>query len=158
MLAYERPPVLPWWAVVWALAPPELERPVATAHVVEDTIEIDGQLDEDAWEDAPEHELPWQKLPHYDDTPAQPTKFRVLATPGAVVLGIECASADGVPITARRTRRDRAIETDRITIDIDSRGLGIDAFHFEVTAGGSIVDGIRYNDTKIDTQWDAVWS
>ncbi len=132
--------------------------PTAVASSTMTTVMIDGRLDEDAWDDAAEQTLVHQKLPHYDDGPRQPTTFKLLAAPAALIIGIRCKRGDGLPITARRTRRDRAIESDRVTIDIDSRGLAIDAFHFEVTAGGSVVDGVRYNDTKIDTQWDGVWS
>lgn len=130
----------------------------ASATTANETVEIDGRLDEAAWDDAPAHAVEHQKLPHYDDPPRQPTSFRVLATGSAIVVGIRCERAGLLPIIARRTRRDRAIESDRVMVDIDSRGLGIDAFHFEVTAGGSLVDGIRYNDTKIDLQWDGVWT
>jgi Domain of unknown function (DUF5916) len=132
--------------------------PRVRAVPTEAPIVIDGRLDEDAWATATPERIGHQKLPHYDDGPRQPTSFRVLTAGSALYLGIRCERAEGIPIVARRTRRDRAIESDRVTVDIDSRGLAIDAFHFEVTAGGSIVDGIRYNDTKIDTQWDGVWS
>ena len=49
------------------------------------------------------------------------------------------------------------VESDRIFIDIDTRGRGQDSFHFEVTSGGSFVDGIRYNDVELDKQWDGNW-
>jgi len=145
-------------AASFVLAFAEPPRVHATAAVVDEPTTIDGRLDEPAWSTAQRNTLAYQKLPHYGDQPAQPTEFQVLQTPSSLILGIRCHRADDVQIVARRTRRDRAIESDRVLVDIDSRGLGHDAFHFEVTAGGSVVDGIRYNDTKIDTQWDTIWN
>ena len=118
-------------------------------------IDIDGVLDEPAWARAPVHVLGRQKLPKVGGPVTQPTRFRVLAGPKALYVGIECDQT--VDVVARRTRRDRAIESDRVVVDIDSRGRGKDAFHFEVTAGGSLRDGIRYNDTTLDLQWDENW-
>jgi len=139
------------------LAPP-VDAPVsARVHPTQDTIVVDGRLDEPAWARAPEHALERQKVPHYGAAVSLPTRWRALIHERSLYLAIRCEVTAEVPMIARRTRRDRPVESDRVTIDIDSRGQGIDAFHFEVTAGGSIVDGIRYNDTKIDLLWDAIW-
>ncbi|RMH00408.1 MAG: hypothetical protein D6705_00475 [Deltaproteobacteria bacterium] len=122
---------------------------------VEGPLRLDGRLDEPAWRRAPVHRLARQRTPTPGGPVTQTTTFRVVATRDAIYLGIRCDQT--VPLVARRTRRDRAVESDRVTVDIDSRGRGKDAFHFEVTAGGTLVDGIRYNDTTIDLQWDGVW-
>ncbi|MFO0636642.1 MAG: DUF5916 domain-containing protein [Nannocystaceae bacterium] len=145
-------------AALLVLAFADEARVQATSAAAQQAPAIDGRLDEPAWATARRHPLAYQKLPHYGEPPAQPTEFQLLHTPNSLVIGIRCHRADDVPIVARRTRRDRPVESDRVLVDIDSRGLGHDAFHFEVTAGGSLVDGIRYNDTKIDTQWDSVWT
>ncbi len=129
--------------------PEAIGAPVTTA------IEVDGRLDEAAWKDAPVQGLERQKLPEVGGPVSQPTSFRVLVGREAIYLGIRCQQ--DVELVARRTRRDREIESDRVHVDIDSRGRGKDAFHFEVTAGGSLVDGIRYNDTTLDLQWDGNW-
>lgn len=142
-----------------APAPGASGRPPA-GHAADATgeIKVDGKLDEGDWARAPAHPLARQKLPHHGEPPSAPTSWRVLMGEHALYIGIRCDTAPDTKIVARRTRRDRWVESDRITIDIDSRGQRIDAFHFEVTAGGSIIDGIRYSDTKIDTLWDANWS
>lgn len=149
---------MPTTLLLLALASADAASASAKARRTDGAIVVDGSLEEDAWASAATHEVLHQKLPRYGDPARQPTSFRVLADDRALYFGIRCERADGVEMTPRSTRRDRDIESDRITIDIDSRGLAADAFHFEVTAGGSVVDGIRYNDTQIDTQWDGVWS
>ncbi|HEY8379090.1 MAG TPA: DUF5916 domain-containing protein [Nannocystis sp.] len=121
-------------------------------------IKVDGKLDEADWGRAPVQELTQQKLPRTGAPVSAPTRWQALFSEHALYIGIRCESKPGVEVVARRTRRDRTVESDRVTIDIDSRGQRIDAFHFEVTAGGSVVDGIRYSDTNIDVLWDAVWS
>lgn len=146
-------------ASVSSLAAPAADSgPTARAAALRGTISIDGRLDEPAWASAAGHAIRGQKLPHYGTPASLPTTWRALVGARGIYLGIRCDTTPAIPIIARRTRRDRPIESDRITVDIDSRGQRIDAFHFEITAGGSIVDGIRYNDTKIDLLWDANWS
>jgi hypothetical protein len=121
-----------------------------------DTVVLDGRLDDDAWASAPTHRLAFQKEPRGGDPPSVETTWQAVVVGNTLYVGVVARAGD-VPMVARRTRRDRPVESDRITVDIDTRGRGQDAFHFEVTAGGSVVDGVRYNDTVLDLQWDAAW-
>lgn len=140
-------------------APPKLEAPPPKAEAAQATgeITVDGRLDEGDWARAPVQVITRQNLPDFGAPASAPTTWRALFSEDALYIGIRCETTEETPIVARRTRRDRDVESDRVTIDIDSRGQRIDAFHFEVTAGGSLVDGIRYSDTKIDKLWDANW-
>lgn len=145
------------WPLLLVLAdtPRSVEPPQAEGDVLVGELHLDGRLDEAQWQDVPRQVLRRQKLPTAGGPVTQPTSFRVLVGADAIYIAIRCEQA--VPSVARRTRRDRPIESDRVHVDIDSRGRGKDAFHFEVTAGGSLVDGIRYNDTTLDLQWDGNW-
>lgn len=119
-------------------------------------VQLDGHLDDDAWREAPRHRLAHQKEPQGGGKPSVETTWRAVVVDETLYVGIE-ADAGPYPMVTRRTRRDRDVESDRVTVDIDTRGRGQDAFHFEVTSGGSVVDGVRYNDTVLDLQWDGPW-
>ncbi|GEM_PF-6367958 len=130
--------------------------PEAVALPTHATIKVNGVLDEAIWSQAPLHRLDHQKMPRTGRASVL-TTWKMLVTEDTLFVAIRAQTRPDLPIVARRTRRDREVESDRVTIDIDTRGRGKDAFHFEVTAGGSLVDGIRYNDTVLDLQWDGNW-
>ena len=126
--------------------------PTRTAHAPT----IDGRIDDAAWSDAAVATDLVQKFPAEGQSPSATTRVRVLYDEDAVYVGIECAQAD-VPIVARLTRRDRAVEADRVEVDLGSRGDGKSAFHFGVNAAGVLIDGLRYDDTELDLSWDENW-
>lgn len=130
--------------------------PVGRIAASDEPIVVDGRLDDAAWRDAPLHRLALQKEPRGGEPASVETTWQAVQVGRSLYVGIR-AKKGAVPIVARRTRRDRDVESDRVFVDIDARGRGQDAFHFEVTAGGSFVDGVRYNDTVLDKQWDAFW-
>ena len=117
---------------------------------------IDGRLDDAVWTGAPiQHDFT-QKFPLERSAPSEPTTFRILYDDAAVYIGIDCEQRF-TPIVRRLTRRDRVVEGDRVIVSIDSRGAGTSAFELGISASGVLTDGIRYNDTELDPDWDEVW-
>ena len=148
-------------ALVAVLAGPmiaraELPPPRLAAVHVDRPPKLDGRLDDPAWQRASVVRAFVQKFPHEGAQPVEPTSVRVLYDDEAIWFGIECEQTKS-PITARLTRRDRPIEADSITIDIDSRHDGTSAFEFTVNAAGVLADGIRFNDTEYSSDWDENW-
>lgn len=117
---------------------------------------LDGVLDDAAWQSAPVSDAFTQKVPTPGTAPSERTAFRMVYDDDAIYFGITCTQAKA-PITHRLTRRDRRIETDSVSVSIDSRRDGTTAFEFTVTAAGVLLDGIRYNDTEYDATWDEIW-
>jgi hypothetical protein len=142
--------------VISLLAASLLVAPPGTIATSDQPITVDGKLDDGAWAEAPVHDLGHQKEPHGGQDASLPATWQAVVVGKVLYVGVRCEAGD-IAVIARRTRRDRAVESDRVTVDIDTRGRGQDAFHFEVTAGGSLVDGVRYNDTVLDLQWDSYW-
>ena len=122
---------------------------------------IDGLLDDAAWATAPSSTAFTQKFPAEGTAPSERTTLRVLYDDDAVYVAIDCDQTIS-PIVARMARRDREVESDSVSIDIDSRALGKTAFEFTVTAAGVLRDGIRSNDAvengnRYTPAWDENW-
>jgi hypothetical protein len=147
-------------ALLVALAPLSAwaERPLPHLRAVRATHAptLDGKLDDPAWRAAPPLDSFVQKFPHEGAAPTEQTTIRVVYDGDAVWIGVECTQRTA-PIVGRLTRRDRPIEADSITIDLDTRRAGTTAFEFAVNAAGVLSDGIRFNDTDVSADWDENW-
>jgi hypothetical protein len=117
---------------------------------------LDGRLDDAAWASAPPFTGFVQKNPDAGQAASEATSVRFLYTDDALWVGVDCVQEKS-RIVARLTRRDREIDSDRVELDLDTRGRGREAFHFEVNAAGVLVDALRYDDTEIDPDWDENW-
>ena len=122
---------------------------------------IDGDLSDPVWALATPTSAFTQKFPLERAAPSEPTTLRVLYDDDAVYVAFDVVQKT-VPIVARMARRDREVESDTVSIDIDSRALGKTAFEFTVTAAGVLRDGIRSNDIigdgdRYSSGWDENW-
>jgi hypothetical protein len=117
---------------------------------------IDGRLDDAVWQLATPSSAFTQKFPEEGRAPSERTTVRVLYDREALYVGIVCEQRL-VPVIRRLTRRDRPIESDSVTVSIDSRHDGTSAFELSVNAAGVLADGIRFNDTDLSTDWDENW-
>lgn len=91
--------------------------------------EFDGRLDDPAWAMTTAFTGFVQKNLDAGAPPSEPTSVRILYDDESLWVGIDCVQLRS-PIVRRLTRRDREVDSDRVEIDLDSRGTGRDAFHF----------------------------
>jgi hypothetical protein len=117
---------------------------------------VDGRLDEGAWASARVTDAFTQQYPLEGAPPSERTELRVLYDDRALYVGIICFEKTS-PVVARLTRRDRVVASDRVTVDISSRGDRLSAFHFGVNAAGVLDDGIYFDDTSYSADWDENW-
>jgi uncharacterized protein DUF5916/cellulose/xylan binding protein with CBM9 domain len=117
---------------------------------------IDGRLDDTVWQSAVAEQRFVQKSPHDGAPPSESTTVRVLYDDEALFVAFDCVQ-DHTPVVARLARRDRSVESDFVAISIDTRRDGTSAFEFTVNAAGSMIDGIRFDDTQLSTDWDEIW-
>ena len=147
-------------AATVALAPPgaRADRPLPHLRAVRvaQSPKLDGKLDDPAWQAAAPLDSFVQKFPHEGAPPSEQTTIRVVYDRDAIWVGVDCRQR-AAPIVGRLTRRDRPIEADSITIDLDSRRAGTSAFEFAVNAAGALSDSIRFNDTDSSSDWDENW-
>jgi hypothetical protein len=116
---------------------------------------IDGVLDDAVWQTVPASGEFEQSFPHDGEPPSEPTRVRVAYDDGNLYIAVECVQS--TPLIARLARRDRDVDGDKVAIDIDTGHDRRSAFHFQISAGGVLLDGLRFNDTDMSTDWDDVW-
>ncbi len=137
--------------------PPELEL-IRTAHAARRTggpIQLDGRMDEPAWQAAP-LEDDFRQVSPVEGAPASVhTAFRVLWDDEYLYFGAICD--DPEEPTATLSRRDRFIEGDSVQFDLDTTLDRRTAYHFQVYAAGQQLDALHFNDTDFTTDWDAAW-
>ena len=116
---------------------------------------VDGHLDDKVWATIPATDAFTQSFPHDGETPSDATRVQVAYDDENLYLAIDCAQK--TQRLARLTRRDRDVNDDRVSIDIDTSHDRRSAFHFQISAAGVLVDGLRYEDTELNTDWDEIW-
>jgi hypothetical protein len=118
---------------------------------------IDGRLDDTAWQDARVDTNFTQNFPDEARPPTEKTELRLLYDDDAIYIAIRCFDSRPDQIVGRLTRRDRDIDSDKVTVAISSKNDKASAYHFQVNAAGVQLDGIRFNDTDMSTDWDGRW-
>ena len=116
---------------------------------------VDGTLDDAVWQTVPASDGFTQSFPKDGAPPSEPTRVRVAYDDDNLYVAIDCTQS--VRPVVRLARRDRDVDGDRVEIDLDTGHDRRSAFHFQVSAAGVLVDGLRFNDTDMSTDWDDVW-
>ena len=118
--------------------------------------EIDGRLDDAAWQEGEWAGGYTQQLPTEGATPSQRTELKILYDAKHVYFAIR-AYDDPAKVHRYPGRRD-AFVGDIVGVCFDSYNDKRTGFEFDLTAGGSKIDLILGNgETEWDTSWDAVW-
>jgi hypothetical protein len=128
-----------------------------TTAVVQVPPEIDGWLDDEAW-----NAVPWeggfQMYEPYDNRPAsQETRFKVIIDKDNIYVGMRAYDSSPDSIVSRLTRRDE-IDGDMMAFQFDSYHDLQTAFTFFVSAAGSRADFYMSSDGENeDETWNAIW-
>jgi hypothetical protein len=133
------------------------EDKVVHAVRAQDGISIDARLDDAAWAYASPIRDFTQREPIQDAPPTETTEIRIAYDDEAVYFGIMMYDSEPDKIVKRLARRDRPWDADYISISIDPYHDHRIGFYFTVSASGIEGDGLMYNDTRRDSDWDSVW-
>lgn len=117
---------------------------------------IDGNLNDAVWKLAPHSDAFTQRLPNPGTSVSDHTTVRFMYDDDALYVAINCEQTHS-PITSRLTRRDRDIESDWVSIALDTRNDKRSAFEFQVNVAGTMSDGAYSNDTDFTRDWDEIW-
>ena len=132
--------------------------PVLNAAKLTDTPpQIDGYLNEDVWKQVPIATDFIQLLPDEGEPASERSEVRVLYGEEALYIGFRAFDTDPKAIEAQLTRRDQKSFSDWVHVSIDSYNDKRTAFQFGVNPKGVKQDTYRYDDTRQDPDWDAVW-
>ena len=120
-------------------------------------IHLDGLLDEPAWAGATPVTQFTQRDPDEGAPPTEQTEIRALLGGDALYVGARLHDREPSRIRALLTRRDATSESDRFTVELDSRSDRLTAFVFEVNPRGVRRDGVLLPDGTVDYSPDPVW-
>lgn len=119
--------------------------------------QIDGRLDDKAWENVPRAGQFIQYEPSEGKEPAQPTEFAIAYDNNNLYVAIWAWDSSPDSICRRLTRRDE-IEGDIVGLDIDCYHDHRTAFGFWVSASGVKLDRVASGDGQTeDPTWDPIW-
>jgi len=118
---------------------------------------IDGQLDDAVWDLASPDDRFIQRFPHDGAVPVHRTTVRILYDDSAIYVGMRMEDDQADKIVARLTRRDRVVDSDYVTVALDSRHDHSTGYFFTLNAAGVQLDGTFFDDTSMTYDWDAVW-
>jgi hypothetical protein len=153
-----------WWLVcvlgaVW-LAPGEATASSRSAAVVRtDTPpEIDGVLDDPAWQDAVLLDPLIQVNPVEGAEPSERTEIRILYDSDYLYLGIRMYDSEPDKLVATQMVQDQDMTADdRINLTLDTFHDQRNAYFFQVNPLGTRSEGLIENNSNFRRDWDGIW-
>lgn len=121
-----------------------------------ETIIIDGNLAETAWLKEGVSSF-YQENPDQGSPTSERTVLWIAYDDAAIYVAAKLYDSHPDSIVARLTRRDTEAESDVFYIAFDSYHDHRTGTYFGITAAGTKIDGIFYNDDWNDNSWDGVW-
>jgi hypothetical protein len=126
---------------------------------VTDHLAIDGRLDEADWASVlPSGDLT-QVDPHEGAPASAATRVRVLASPKAIVIGLDCAQPPDTPIVSYSVGRDALLASeDHVRIVLGPFLDGRSGYVFAINPNGARYDGLINPGGESDNpEWDGIW-
>src|SRR4051812_41607203 len=140
-----------------AAARPHDQRPSVTAARRSGEVQIDGKLNEAAWQVA----TPFAEFTQLDPSEGQPasekTEVRVLIDDAAVYVGLRAFDREPGKIQSQLARRDENVDGDALVVMFDSFHDHVSAFLFRLSPAGARRDATVDSNGFEDNTWDAVW-
>jgi len=136
----------------------EIQPPTLQVGVLPDALNVDGVLDEPAWNAAPAVENFAQTDPSEGAPPTTRTAVRVLAGPRALAIGIVC-DQDPEDIVSFSVRRDALLNNeDHVRVVLGPFLDGRSGYVFAVNPSGARYDGlINPGGESENADWDGIW-
>ncbi len=136
------------------------QTPRARAFQINEHIQIDGRLEEPAWNLAiPIVELT-QILPKEGGLPTEKTEVRVLVDDESLYFGITCFDSNPYSIISTQLTRDADLAVDdNISVVLDPFLDHRNGFFFNVNPAGARSDGQISNGAEFTSlDWDGIWN
>ena len=144
--------------------PSDIERRTLTAlRIAEDeTIQLDGRLDEPLWRDAQPATDLLQQNP-VNGTPAtERTEIRIVYDQQRLYIGFIAYDSEPGRLLANQMQRDQSFEADdRFMWSIDPYLDGRTGYFFEINPAGAMGDGLleqAQGTTSTNRSWDGIWN
>ncbi|MBN2322034.1 MAG: carbohydrate binding family 9 domain-containing protein [Acidobacteria bacterium] len=122
-------------------------------------IEVDGILDEPAWQEEPSIDNLTQVEPYSGEEPTEKTKVWLAYTKDALYIAVQCHDGNPGKIVATAMKRDAMLmENDNIEIVLDTYHDHRNAYFFSTNPAGAIVDGRISENQFASLEWDGIWN
>lgn len=118
---------------------------------------IDGKLDEAVWQEVAGDDRFTQQFPRDGAEPTRRTELRLLYDDTALYIGVTALDAEPNRIVARTARRDNRVDSDSITVVLDTRHDHDSGYFFWINAAGVLADGQMHDDNRLNDSWNGVW-
>ena len=122
----------------------------------QDRIQLDGRLDEAAWQQAEHQGRFTEKDPYPYIEPDEQTEFAVLYDANNLYIGVWCWESEPDKIVWQLQPRGNS-SPDNLQIFIDTYHDHRTGYKFNVTPAGVQNDELRFDDVKRDANWDGIW-
>jgi len=132
------------------------EKSVRAARVTKPPV-IDGKLNDAAWQSVPGDDRFTQRFPDDGAAPTKRTLLRLVYDDKALYIGITALDDQPQQIVARTARRDNKVDSDSITIVLDTRHDHDTGYEFWINAAGVLADGQMHDDNRLNSSWNGVW-
>ena len=145
-------------------ADPERMEYRAEAYRTYQSIEIDGEFNEEDWQNAKTITRLIQYEPAEGELISQPTEIRILYDAKEIYFGFTCFDDDISKMVANEMRRDGSgrdglRENDHVSILLDTYNDRRNGFYFRVNPLGAKEDIALINSGESRNQaWDAIWT
>ncbi len=136
----------------------------AEAYRTYQSIEIDGEFNEEDWQNAKSITRLIQYEPAEGELISQPTEIRILYDAKEIYFGFTCFDSDMSKMVANEMRRDGSgrdglRENDHVSILLDTYNDRRNGFFFRVNPLGAKEDMALINSGESRNQaWDAIWT
>jgi len=131
--------------------------PAITAVRIRTPLVLDGRLDEEMWKTAGAATGFLQRDPDEAQPATEQTEIRIAYDHEAIYVGARMSDREPGGIVRRLSRRDSDGNADRIYVGFDPRHDHLTGVIFGVTAAGTLLDEVIYDDINTDETWDGVW-
>jgi len=126
---------------------------------IEETINIDGQLNETSWVRAQPADDFIQQSPDEGQPITERTEVRVLYDTQKLYIGFECYDSQPGKVVANEMRRDGELwQNDNVYVLLDTYGDKRRGFFFRTNALGAQADStVTDGGQNINGSWDCIW-
>lgn len=135
--------------------PPEFVKQLQAVRLLE-VVKIDGILTESIYQSQGVTTF-YQQEPYQGNPVSEPTEVWIAYDDVAIYVGARLKDSQPDSIYKRLSRRDNEVGADLFAVAIDSYHDHRNGFYFSVSAAGTQMDGILYNDDWNNGTWDGVW-
>lgn len=128
------------------------------AYRINSKIQLDGVLNEPAWQGNPSISNLVQVEPRSGEPPTEATQVWVAYSKDVLYIAVRCLDRSTRQIVATEMRRDAELsENDKIEIVLDTYHDHRNAYYFATNAAGALVDGRVTENQEPALEWDGIW-